>query len=127
LLEAGARCVQKEVRWHLAQMLPRIRWNRMEQRRARRILIGYLRDSSSIVKTFAMQALADLTVQAPTLRPYVLRRLKEATARGSPAMRARGRKLLALLSSPSTRSSRAPGETPPPADARGRRNPCSAS
>jgi hypothetical protein len=59
------------------------------------ILIDYLRDSSSMVKTFAMQALADLTKQAPELRPAVLQQLKKLTVRGTPAMRARGRKLLA--------------------------------
>jgi hypothetical protein len=60
-----ARCEQKEVRWHVAQMLPRLRWNAREQRLVSDILQGSLRDSSSIVKTCAMQALADLTRQAP--------------------------------------------------------------
>jgi hypothetical protein len=45
-----------------------------------------------------MQALADLTGQAPALRPIVVRRLRALTAQGTPAMRARGRKLLAALS-----------------------------
>ena len=93
-----ARCEQKEVRWHVAQMLPRLRWNARERQEVCDILTGYLCDSSSIVKTFAMQALADLTTQAPDLRPAVLRQLKKLTVRGTPAMRARGRKLLAELS-----------------------------
>jgi hypothetical protein len=97
-----ARCEQKEVRWHVAQMLPRLRWNIREQQQVYDILVDYLRDSSSIVKTFAMQALADLTRQAPKLRPAVLRRLLDATAHGTPAMRARGRKLLANLLSAGT-------------------------
>ncbi len=93
-----ARCEQKEVRWHIAQMLPRLRWNVRERQEVCDILTDYLCDSSSIVKTFAMQALADLTTQAPELRPAVLRQLKKLTVRGTPAMRARGRKLLAELS-----------------------------
>jgi hypothetical protein len=93
-----ARCEQKEVRWHVAQMLPRLRWNTRERQQVCDILKDYLRDSSSIVKTFAMQALADLTTQAPALRPAVLRQLQDLTAHGTPAMRARGRKLLAALS-----------------------------
>jgi hypothetical protein len=93
-----AHCEQKEVRWHVAQMLPRLRWNAREQQEVCDILTDYLRDSSSIVKTFAMQALADLTTQAPELRPTVLRQLQKLTASGTPAMRARGRKLLAELS-----------------------------
>ena len=93
-----ARCEQKEVRWHVAQMLPRLRWNAREQQEVYAILTGYLCDSSSIVKTFAMQALVDLTTQAPELRPAVLQLLKKLTVIGTPAMKARGRKLLVELS-----------------------------
>ncbi|MDO9116396.1 MAG: hypothetical protein Q7U39_00440 [Nitrospira sp.] len=88
---------QKEVRRHVAQMLPRVRWSTREQQRVSDILQGYLRDSSSIVKTCAMQALADLTRQAPDLRPALLRQLQKLTVSGTPAMRARGRKLLGEL------------------------------
>jgi hypothetical protein len=101
-----ARCEQKEVRWHVAQMLPRLRWNTREQQQVYDILIDYLRDSSSMVKTFAMQALADLTKQAPELRPAVLQQLKKLTVRGTPAMRARGRKLLAERSGSTRRPAR---------------------
>lgn len=93
-----ARCGQKEVRWHVAQMLPRLQWNSGERQVVYRILAGYLRDSSSIVKTFAMQGLADFTTQAPERRHAVLRQLQNLIAHGTPAMRARGRKLLADLS-----------------------------
>jgi len=93
-----ACCDQPEVRWHVAQMLPRLPWNARERRRVYYVLTRYLRDASSIVKTCAMQALVDLTEQAPALRPTVARRLRALTARGTPAMRARGRKLLAALS-----------------------------
>jgi hypothetical protein len=89
-----ARCEQKEVRWHVAQMLPRLRWNARERQEVCDILTDYLHDSSNIVKTFAMQALADLTTQAPALRPAVLRQLQKLTVSGTPAMSARGRKLL---------------------------------
>lgn len=97
LINELACCEQKEVRWHVAQMLPRLRWSTREQRQVYDILTKYLCDSSSIVKTFAMQALADLTKQSPGLRPAVLRRLRALTAHGTPAMRARGRKLLSTL------------------------------
>jgi hypothetical protein len=92
-----ARLDQKEVRWHVAQMLPRVRWNKAERQRVVGILIGYLCDPSSIVKTFALQALADLARQSPELRPAVLGHLRESTATGTPAMKARGRRLLAEL------------------------------
>jgi len=85
------------VRWHVAQMLPHVRWSTREQQRVAQILQGYLRDFSSIVKTCAMQALADLTRQAPDLRPALLRQLQKLTVSGTSVMRARGRKLLAEL------------------------------
>jgi hypothetical protein len=98
LLGPLACCKQAEVRWHVAQMLPRVRWTAQEQGRVHRLLVGYLRDASSIVKTCAMQALVDLTKQAPDSRPTAVRLVKRLTLRGTPAMRARGRKLLATLS-----------------------------
>ena len=101
-----ARSEQKEVRWHVAQMLPRLRWNAREWQEVCEILTDYLRDSSSIVKTFAMQALADLTAQVSELRPSVLRQLEKLTVSGTPAMRARGRKLLAELSGSTRRPAR---------------------
>lgn len=122
-----ARSDQKEVRWHIAQMLPRLRWNRREQRHVYRLLVGYLGDSSSLVKTFALQALVDLSRQAPTLRHAVLRTVKQLTTRGTPAMRARGRKLLAVMDQTNTRSSTARDGTRRPAGARGRRSPDTAS
>lgn len=95
-----ADCDQQEVRWHVAQMLPRIRWSPSERRRVLHILTMYLRDESSIVKTCAMEALANLALQTPSLMDRVAPRLRVLTASGTPAMRARGRKLLARLESP---------------------------
>ena len=61
------------------------------------ILTGYLNDTSRIVKTFAMQALADLAEQDDGLRAPVIRQIEELTRSGSPAMQSRGRRLLAKL------------------------------
>jgi hypothetical protein len=49
------------------------------------------------VRTFAMQALAEFARKAPRLRPIVLQHLRRLTGRGTPAMKARGRKLRAEL------------------------------
>jgi hypothetical protein len=57
-------------------------------------LTGYLNDRSSIVKTFALEGLADLAQNDPGIRPAVIETLREATRTGTPAMKARGRKLL---------------------------------
>lgn len=61
------------------------------------VLRRYLRDQSRIVKTCAMQGLADLTKQDPTLRNSIRPLLSSLARTGSAAMKSRGRKLLAQL------------------------------
>ena len=97
LLDEVATVDQQEVRWHVAQMLPRLSLTLAERRRAVALLIGYLDDDSSIERVSAMQALADLARGDDTLRDTVLPLLEEHAAGGSPAMRARGRKLVERL------------------------------
>jgi hypothetical protein len=53
----------------------------------------FLEDRSSIVKTFALQALADLAGEDQALQSEVAELLAQASRTGSPAMRARVRKL----------------------------------
>ena len=98
LLERVSTFADKEVRWHVAQMLPRLKLTSVDRDRAVRILTGYLADESSIVKTCAMQALADLSAQDERLRAQVLPLIERLTRTGTPAMRARGRKLIKFLS-----------------------------
>lgn len=99
-----ARTDQKEVRWHVAQMLPRLEYDAVERDVVFSVLMDYLKDSSSIVRTFAMQALVDLTRQFPELLPAVKGHIEEHAARGTPAMKARGRKLLTQLRALTSRS-----------------------
>lgn len=97
LIRLAATARQRELRWHLAQILPRLRLRRLERRRVIRILERYLLDRSRLVKTFAMQALADIAAQDPELRDPIVRRLERLTHTGSAAMKSRGRELLAAL------------------------------
>ena len=90
---------QQEVRWHVAQLLPRLDLDGEDVDRAVGILDGYLDDESRIVRVNAMSALADLAVAHPGLREGVRARIEASMAEGSPAVRARGRKLLAALES----------------------------
>lgn len=94
LIQQVAKSQQQEVRWHVAQMLPRLDLNPEERQAAIQILLGYLDDQSKIVKTFSMQALADLAEEDVDLRPRVIALLEELARAGSPAMKSRGRKLL---------------------------------
>lgn len=58
------------------------------------ILLDFMHSQSSIVKTFSLQALADFAEADPGLRPQVLPLLWDALENGTPAMRARARKLM---------------------------------
>lgn len=88
---------QKELRWHLAAMVPRLQLNAKEMKLATASLVGYLEDRSSIVKKFALQGLADLAQDDPSIRPGVIELLHQAARTGTAAMKARGRKLLPRL------------------------------
>ncbi|HXZ28330.1 MAG TPA: hypothetical protein VEG08_10075 [Terriglobales bacterium] len=97
LLGLLAEAEQAEVRWHLAAMVPRLPLSPAECRHAASLLQLYLDDRSSIVKTFALQGLSDLAQQEPSLRGSVLELLRQSVRNGTPAMKARSRKLLARL------------------------------
>jgi hypothetical protein len=90
---------QNKLRWNLALIVPRCALSHQQCQRAADTLQTYLEDPSSIVKTCALQGLADLTVQDSSLLPLVLDLLRIHTRSGTPAMRARGRKLLQQLES----------------------------
>lgn len=85
---------QQEVRWHVALMLPRLELDASDRQRACRLLETYLEDRSRIVRVSAMEAMAHLATVDERLAPDLIQRLEELTKNGSPAMRARGRKLL---------------------------------
>jgi HEAT repeat protein len=97
LLQKLSKIEQQEVRWHIAPMLARLPLSKAEELSVLNILLNYTNDRSSIVKTMAMQALADIAFRHPPLLPEVKQHIEELTVIGTPAMKARGRKLLAKL------------------------------
>jgi hypothetical protein len=97
ILNAVAAIDQQELRWHVAQMLPRLQLSTKERELGVAILLEYLDDKSSIVKTFSMQALCDFALRDRRLRLRVVPVLEHLTDTGPAAMRSRGRKLLKLL------------------------------
>lgn len=106
LLKTLAKMPEPEVRWHVAPMLARLPLSESEQAAVVNLLTGYMNDRSSIVRTFAMQALYDLAGRYEALRPVALLHIKELVIIGAPAMKARGRKLLARLNRLTTASTR---------------------
>jgi alpha-beta hydrolase superfamily lysophospholipase len=97
LLGLMTEAQEQELRWHLAVMVPWLLLNAKEEQVAISSLNSYLEDRSSIVKTFALQGLADLAQDDPSIRPRGIEILREATRNGTPAMKARSRKLLSHL------------------------------
>jgi hypothetical protein len=97
LLDESAAIEQQEVRGHAAQMSPRLELTEADRAQAVGLLTGYLDAKSRIVKTFSMQALADLAVQDAALTARVIPILEAQVRVGSPAMQSRGRKLLKKL------------------------------
>jgi hypothetical protein len=98
LLGLLAEAEQIELRWHLALMVPRLRLTAPERQRAASALQLYLEDRSSIVKTFALQGLADLSQNDSALRSKVNQLLEATVHSGTPAMKARARNLLKKIS-----------------------------
>lgn len=92
-----SRNSQKEVRWHLAQILPRLELTKEERQQVFEILVSFLDDDSRIVKTFAMQGLADIAEIDRSYLPRVVRIVESLMASGIPVIQSRGRKLLPKL------------------------------
>jgi hypothetical protein len=98
LLGMAATVAQKEVKWHLAQMIPRLEMGEKEVSTAWDIMEKWAEgDGSSIVRASSMQALAELAKREPILIPEARRIIAGLTASGTPAMRARGKALVGGL------------------------------
>jgi hypothetical protein len=93
LVEAGPI----KLRWHLGLVVTGMKLTRPECRRVYGVLQGWLDHKSSIVKTSAMQGIAELTRQDPSLKDEALDLLRALGRSGTPAMRARGRILIEQL------------------------------
>jgi hypothetical protein len=98
LIKIAQVSTQQEVQWHLAQILPRLDLTDVQRDRTFHILVRFLNTTKSrIVETFSLQALADVAIAMPVYRKKVTRLIKSRMNNGSPAVIARGRKLLQLL------------------------------
>lgn len=94
LIQRVAKSKQQEVRWHAGQMFPRLDLSEKESKIIVEILLDYLDDKNKIVKTFSMQALADLAEKNASLRSQVISILQELSKTGSAAIKNRRQKLL---------------------------------
>ncbi|HEY2805331.1 MAG TPA: hypothetical protein VGI92_05675 [Gemmatimonadales bacterium] len=94
LVSLAEHAEQIEVRWHLALLLARLTHSTHQLARILEILDTYLQDRSAIVRTLSMQALADLAAAHPKIRAETRMKIWRLTEKGTPAMKARGRRLL---------------------------------
>jgi hypothetical protein len=95
LLGLMSEAEQIELRWHLCLMAPRLPLTPSERQRViKRLRVWLEEDRSAIVRTFALQALADLSAQDADLREETVELLHAAARTGTAAMKARARKLL---------------------------------
>lgn len=97
LLELAKQLTEKELRWHIAQMLPRLRLTPAQRRAAVALMFEYLKDESRIVKTCAMQALVDFAAGDTKLGLSLIPLIRALCTTGTPAVRSRARKLIAHL------------------------------
>ncbi len=72
----------------VTQMLPSFAFIQKERNIVIRLLQNHLQDRSAIVKACAMQVRAKTAPTDEGLRPTIVRALEQATATGTPAMRA---------------------------------------
>jgi hypothetical protein len=86
---------QKEVRWHLAQMLPRLRLNADQKARAVAALRSYMDDSSAIVRAWSLNAIAELSGSDQRLRRIADDLLAAALHSESAAVSSRARAIAA--------------------------------
>jgi len=86
LVDFLSQTEQKEMRWHLAQMVPRLPLDTRERRIAVAALERYLEDSSSIVRTCALEALSRLASRNSTLQARIQELLRAAERNGTPEL-----------------------------------------
>ncbi len=88
---------QQEVCWHMAQIAPRIAYSPNEENEIIKALKRYLTHKSKIVRVSAMESLANIAERNRSILNEVIEIIKMQKATGSPAIQARGRKLLQRL------------------------------
>ncbi|MFC1673790.1 hypothetical protein ACFL12_06530 [Pseudomonadota bacterium] len=98
LLELAEDTAQKELRWHLAQLLPRLDLNAEEISDIAEVFHRwYARDDSHIVRTFVVQGIVDLARRAPELIDDAQALVADALESEAPALKARARKVKLVL------------------------------
>jgi len=99
-LLALASSEQQEVRWHIAQMLPRLQLTGAKRARAEAILlVEYLHDASRITRACALEALGALSRGDAEVQGRVAALARRHLDDEAPAVRSKARQLVKRLAS----------------------------
>ena len=96
LLAEANRALDVRVQWNLSIILGKLPLNGSDKALAVELMFERLSDKSGLNRTMAMQALMDLSENDKALRARIMPFVVESLEHGSPAMRARSRRLLGL-------------------------------
>jgi hypothetical protein len=96
LLAEAFRAVDVRVQWNLSIVLGRLPLKGQDKALAVELMFERLRDKSGLNRTMAVQALMDLSTQDAALRSSVMPIVLDFVENGTPAMRARAKRLLGL-------------------------------
>jgi len=92
------RAIQQEVRWHLAQLMPRLTWTEDEAADIVQMLTDWIdTETSNIVIVNSLQAIFDLSAMHSRFRDELKTLLETQIEIGSPAVKSRSKKLLQKL------------------------------
>jgi hypothetical protein len=94
LLKAAFDAQDIRVQWNLSIVLGRLPLTGRDKAVVVDLMFERLRDPSGLNRTLAMQALMDLSEADPALRVRIVPIVREALEHGTPAMRARAKRLL---------------------------------
>lgn len=95
LLTEVAAIDQAEVRWHVAQVLPRLALDDIQRWRAAALMAQWFGHAESrIVRTSALQAMVDLAENDAGLRELAAEMMRAALHSGVPSLAARARRIL---------------------------------
>jgi hypothetical protein len=96
LIEEAFRAADVRVQWNMTIVLGRLPLRGQDRAVVVDLMFERLRDSSGLNRTMAMQALMDLSEKDAKLRARTLPIVREFLENGTPAMKARARRLLGV-------------------------------
>lgn len=98
ILNKASKIPQQEVKWHVAQIAPRLQLTAKEREDVVRLLVNWFdSDGSRIVRVNSLQALVELGEEDDKIQRIAANKVKQALETGTPAVKSRAKRLLKLL------------------------------